>query len=87
MKHYSFANYIFITPTLPIDSVRRLVKDNDISEKELHDICNDMNVMEALYLASPVFYKEVQKWLSGEIHNAKECDKIKLIKGMCKHIN
>lgn len=77
MKHSNFTNYILRTPFLPIDSVRRLVKDNDISEKALHDICNDMNVMEALYLASPVFYKEVQKWLSGEIHNSKECDKIK----------
>ena len=77
MKHNSFTNYILRTPLLPIDSVRQLVKDIDISEKALHDICNDMNVMEALYLASPVFYKEVQKWLSGEIHNSKECDKIK----------
>ena len=77
MKHNSFTSYILRTPLLPIDSVRQLVKDIDISEKALHDICNDMNVMEALYLASPVFYKEVQKWLSGEIHNSKECDKIK----------
>lgn len=75
-KYTSFQRYILRTPLLPINYIRRLVKDGVITKDALLDACADEAVMEALFLASPSFYREVQKWREGKLPNSKEEDKV-----------
>lgn len=75
-KYTSFQRYILRTPLLPINYIRRLVKDGVIIKDALLDACADEAVMEALFLASPSFYREVQKWREGKLPNSKEEDKV-----------
>lgn len=75
-NYTNFQRYILRTPLLPINYIRRLVKDGVITKDALLDACADEAVMEALFLASPSFYREVQKWREGKLPNSKEEDKV-----------
>ena len=68
--------YILRTPLLPINNIRQLVKDGVITKESLLEVCADETVMEALFIASPSFYREVQKWREGKLPNSKEEDKV-----------
>ena len=68
--------YILRTPLLPINNIRQLVKDGVITKESLLEVCADETVMEALFIASPSFYREVQKWRESKLPNSKEEDKV-----------
>lgn len=85
MRHHNaFTNYIFRAPLLPINNIRQLVKDGVITKESLLEVCDDETVMEALFIASPSFYREVQKWREGKLPNSKEEDKV--MQGLYRYI-
>lgn len=75
LSYKPIQHYIIRTPLLPMDKIRHLVS-NTITKKTLCQICSDRAVIEALFLASPSFYKEVLKWLDGKMPNEKEDNKV-----------
>ncbi len=80
----NFQKYILRTPLLPINNIRQLVKDSVITKESLLNMCDDETVMEALFIASPSFYREVQKWREGKLPNSKEEDKV--MQGLYRYI-
>lgn len=68
-------HFILRTPLLPTNSVKQLVSNN-ITKESLRQMCSDRAVIEALFLASPSFYKEVLKWLECKMPNEKEDNKV-----------
>ena len=80
----NFQKYILRTPLLPINNIRQLVKDGVITKESLLNMCDDETVMEALFIASPSFYREVQKWREGKLPNSKEEDKV--MQGLYRYI-
>ncbi|WPV01570.1 lantibiotic dehydratase [Mucilaginibacter sp. cycad4] len=83
--------YDFYTLRIPTFSVNKLTKMNAVLEKlnreddlngnairELQNILSDETFLEGLFLASPVLFKELKKWLSGSKYNREELIKLLL---------
>ncbi len=67
-----FGSYLFRTPLFPFESMEKFCRDTEAVKQ----FTQQAAVMEALYLASPELYSEIQKWLNGEIKEQKENDRI-----------
>ncbi|OOV17356.1 lantibiotic dehydratase family protein [Flavobacterium sp. LM4] len=61
-----FDTYVLRTPLLTIDFFFKLTKENKVTDEQLKHIFLDSTIKEAIFLASPVFYKEVEKWSTGQ---------------------
>ena len=83
--------YDFYTLRIPTFSVNKLTKINAVLENlrqeseldangfsELQDILSDETFLEGLFLASPVLFKELKKWLAGGRYNREELTKLLL---------
>ncbi len=62
IKHFN--KFVFRTPLLPIGAFQQ-INEYDTIDEYLHHILSHDEVQEALYIASPVFYAEVEKFLIG----------------------
>jgi class I lanthipeptide synthase len=79
MESYTLFNkYILRTPLCSFSFYKNLTKGIDISNEKLKNICKDQIIMEALFLASPSFFTELEKWLDGKMNNDKDSEKIKI---------
>lgn len=47
----------------------------NLDENALKDVCKNPAFQEALFLASPTFYREAMKWMDSKLPNQKEEDK------------
>ncbi|MDR6545831.1 hypothetical protein J2810_001879 [Chryseobacterium rhizosphaerae] len=61
-----FAEYVVRTSLFSLKNFREQLNKDDISDTELKEICNDPVFQEAIYLASPNLYDEINKWLRSE---------------------
>lgn len=71
-----FGSFVLRTPLFPLDKLRDLLQGENLSQDALLEVCQDKSVQEALFLASPSFFREVQKWMDGKLPNSKEADKV-----------
>lgn len=72
-----FDTYVLRTPLLTIDFFLELTKEDRITDQQLKNIFSDFSIKEAIFLASPVLFKEIEKWSTdqnlddkGEIRNS-----------------
>lgn len=68
-------NIILRTPFFPMADIRRLASKENLDQNTLKEVCKNPAVQEALFLASPAFYREAMKWMDGKLPNQKEEDK------------
>ena len=67
MNNYSpFNNFVLRSPLLPFETI------NKINNNFLKEIASSGIFQEAIYLASPLLYDELQKWQKGKIAKPKE---------------
>lgn len=66
-KYHS--DFVFRTPLVPLNTV-------DMSRDELFDYSKQPFFKEAIYLASPVLYDQLDKWHKNEIKETKEIEKL-----------
>ena len=71
-----FGSFVLRTPLFPLDKLRALLQGENLSQDALLEVCQDKSVQEALFLASPSFFREVRKWMDGKLPNSKEADKV-----------
>lgn len=64
--------FILRTPLYPFGFIKNLVNKPEIADYELNAIGNKPLVQEAIYLASPHLYAEMNKWLKGEFGTGKK---------------
>lgn len=69
--------YVLRTPSKPLNALTVLFQDRDISDKQLKDVAGDPFFQEALFLASPLLYDTLLKWLEGNLNKDKE-EKLKI---------
>ena len=74
----SFSTFVLRTPFFPMEDVRLLASKENLDENALKEICKNPALEEALFLASPTFYREAMKWIEGKLPNQKEEDKAML---------
>jgi len=75
-KHYSsFDKFVLRTPLFPLGFVHKLTSKDDIPSEDVKELCNIPLISEALYIASPPLYYEMQKWIKGEMGTGKKAEK------------
>ncbi|MDC8098434.1 lantibiotic dehydratase family protein [Chryseobacterium rhizosphaerae] len=73
-----FDEYVVRTHLFSQKSFQEELSKGEISDSELKKVCNDPVFQEAIYLASPNLYDEINKWLSSEKQlSSKEYQKLK----------
>lgn len=73
-----FSSFIIRTPAYSIDFYKNLTKERSIEPNAIKELVKDSQVNEALYLASPELYSEIQKWCEQEDYVIYKSEKIKL---------
>lgn len=73
--HSPFPTFVLRTPFSSLETIRQLVSKKDVDENALKEICKSPAVHEALFLASPSFFREAMKWTEGKLPNRKEEEK------------
>ena len=73
-----FSKYVLRTPIFPINYYFNLTKDQTITDKKLLQEFENPVIKEAIYLASPILFKEIEKWSEKKIKEAKEINKIRI---------
>ena len=68
-----FSSFVFRSPLLSFDRFQMTLKDKDSLLKEMHP-----HILEAIYIASPVLYKELKKVIEGGVENKDARERVLL---------
>ncbi|MEW7293162.1 lantibiotic dehydratase family protein [Aquimarina sp. 2304DJ70-9] len=71
-----FEEFCIRTPLLSLDFYYHLTKDKQISIEAYREIWNDNVVKEAIFLASPELFLEIEKWLSNQTSDPKKIQRL-----------
>jgi len=77
MGYVPFDNFLFRTPLLSISTFFKEMSKLEKEEKYWKQFLQDPLLQEAIFLASPVLYDEVCKYLSGYLTKEKDIEKLK----------
>lgn len=73
-----FDQYIFRSSLFSLKDFLKKTHHDEFSENELKNICVDPVFREAIYLASPYLYEEIEKWIhTDESFPTKKIEKLK----------
>ena len=71
-----FDTYILRTPLFPIDFFLNITRDEEVSDNQLKEVFQNPLVKESIYLASPILFEEIKKWIEGK--KTDDTNKIKI---------
>jgi len=77
MSYIPFNNFVFRTPTLPVSAFFQEMEKLEKEETYWKPFLQDPLLQEAIFLASPVLYDEIGKYLSGYLTKEKDIEKLK----------
>ncbi|MDR2971463.1 MAG: lantibiotic dehydratase family protein [Bacteroidales bacterium] len=72
-----FNNFVFRTPTLPVNTFFQEIEKLEKEEIYWKHFLQNPLLQEAIFLASPVLYDEMGKYLSGYLTKEKDIEKLK----------
>ena len=72
-----FKHFVFRTPTLPVNTFFQEMEKLEKDEGYWIPFLQNQLLQEAIFLASPVLYDEIQKFINGYITKTKEVEKLK----------
>lgn len=72
-----FPNFVLRTPLLSYNFYKNLTCDDSISDDVFKDLLKKTKIKEAIFLATPVLFEELQKWLNNELTDLKKIEKLK----------
>ena len=67
-----FDQFVLRTPLLSFDFFRQLTSEKEVSDKKLQRAYSNKIIKEAIFLASPTLYFELEKWMLGDLESKKE---------------
>ncbi|MEO0571334.1 MAG: lantibiotic dehydratase family protein [Bacteroidota bacterium] len=68
----AFDQFVLRTPLLSIEFFRQLTSATEVSDERLKKAYGNAVIKEAIFLASPTLYFELEKWMSGDLDSKKE---------------
>ncbi|MFA8299192.1 MAG: lantibiotic dehydratase family protein [Hyphomicrobiales bacterium] len=77
-RYQYFPHFIIRSPLMSMDFVDEIIKGKNIDEEKLKSIFELAEVKEAIFIASPELYEELEKFLAGHIKKDKDIDRLKL---------
>jgi len=76
MAYKNFTRYVLRAPLFSFSFYEKLTEQAEISEDQFKEIWKDPIIKEAIFLASPSLFSEVEKWNKGEIADKSASEKI-----------
>ncbi|MET0943958.1 MAG: lantibiotic dehydratase family protein [Flavobacterium sp.] len=73
----AFPNFLLRSPLLPFNYFKELTSKETISDDDFKKIFERADLKEAIFLATPVLSKELEKWLAGKIEDQNKIERIK----------
>lgn len=73
----NFQNYVLRQPLLPFSFYKDLTLNGEVSDDVYKKHCQKKIIREAIFNASPLLLKRVDKWINDDIHDKKKIDKLK----------
>ncbi len=67
-----FEQFCLRTPLLPLTFYHHLTQQKQITLDQFKEVWKDPMIKEAIFLASPELFSEIEKWLSGQLTDAKK---------------
>lgn len=67
----AFNEFILRVPILSLDFFVNLTSGDEVSEKSLQNAFQNPVIREAVFLASPTLFFELQKWIAGDLDSKK----------------
>ncbi|MEM8764920.1 MAG: lantibiotic dehydratase family protein [Bacteroidota bacterium] len=67
----AFDEFVLRVPILPLQFFVELTSNDEMSEKSLQNAFQDPVIQEAVFLASPTLFFELQKWINGDLESKK----------------
>ncbi len=64
------------TPLFPVEFLKPLTSESVTTEEKLMEICRKPVVQEALFLASPDLFSQMQQWLDGKLTDKKKRERL-----------
>lgn len=77
IPYKNFPKYILRAPVLSYSSYKKLTSKLEVSNDDLKKYCCNPIFKEAIFLASPILYEEMDKWLNNKIKDKKREAKVK----------
>ncbi len=72
IPYLAFDNFVLRTPLFPVQFYKNLTDGKSVKNTSLKEAFSNKIVQEAVFLASPSFYFEIEKWTNGELDPKKE---------------
>ena len=73
-----FPTFVFRTPHISFQQFAEALGHLEADESYWHEFLKDKILQEAIFLATPVLYEEIQKFLAGTLTVPKEVNKLKM---------
>jgi len=73
----SFPNFVLRAPLLPFSFYEKLTSKQCISDDDLKKMFDKPEIKEAIFLATPILYNELEKWISNKIEDPNKIEKLK----------
>ena len=67
----AFDEFVLRAPILPLQFFVELTSGDEVSEKSLQNAFQNPVIEEAVFLASPTLFFELQKWINGDLDSKK----------------
>ena len=77
LPYSAFDNFVLRTPLFPFQFYEQLTSDEEIADDNFKSLFSNSIVQEAIFLASPTLFFELEKWIDGNLEAKKE-EKVKL---------
>lgn len=74
----SFPNFVLRTPLFSFSFFKELTSNEIISDEDFRKLFGKDEIKEAVFLATPILYDELVKWLNEEVYDSKKIEKLKL---------
>ena len=75
--YQSFPNFVLRTPLLSHNFYKDLTSEQTIIDDEFKKIFARTEIKEAVFLATPILFNELEKWLDDKIDDHKKIEKLK----------
>ncbi|MFP4025541.1 MAG: lantibiotic dehydratase family protein [Thiohalospira sp.] len=76
-KYKIFNKFVLRNPLLSLNFLQSIFQSENTSDKKLKEICTNLVIQEAIFLASPVLHSQLLKWLNNELSNTKDINRLK----------
>jgi hypothetical protein len=73
----SFPNFVLRAPLLSFSSFEELTSKQNISDDDFKKLFDKAEIKEAIFLATPVLFNELEKWLDNRIEDQGKIEKLK----------